>query len=267
MPVSHDTIETARAAAASAITAVVVDEAQRPAVVAACDTALWGITPYNELTQYLQEVAELPQPLAEALIKKLDVAVKPMWQQVWAQLDEQQRQWNKQGLSEDYTTWAADLDADVAVAAPELAQESSVTRLLAELLDGGDRWDTTVLLAWLAQQGRLVSVSMQDRDIREDFTTWVSGSLGGGQGKPALVIPAPDQWGIPLTALLLQYLLEVRLGWRAEQAAMAAMYLSQQLARASGEHRYATAVYGDEVTGEFRWRPVRLQEGTVVFAD
>ncbi len=267
MSVDRATVDAARAAAASAIAAAGVDESQRAAAAAACDTVLWGITPYAELASYLQEAAKLPPPVAEALARRLDVSAKPAWEQVWAGLDQQQRHWNKQDLSEDYASFAADLDAEVAEAAPELAQQPSVTPLLAELLDGGDRYDATALLAWLAQQGRLVGVCMQDRDIREDFTEWVTGALGGGQGKPAIVIPGPDQWSAPLTALLLQYLLEVRLGWNAEQSAMAAMYLAQQLAKASGEHRYATAVYGDEATGEFRWRPVRLENGQVVFAD
>lgn len=267
MPVDRTVLEAAQNVTGQAIAAAGVDESQRAAVAAVCDTVLWGITPVGELPSYLREAAGLPQPLAEALAKRLELAAKPVWEQVWAELDQQQRHWNKQDLSEDYASFAADLEAEVAGAAPELAQQPSVTPLLAELLDGGDRYDATVLLAWLAQQGRLVSVCTQDRDIREDFTRWISSALGGGQGKPAIAIPGPDQWNASLTALLLQYLLEVRLGWNAEQSAMAAMYLAQQLAKASGEHRYATAVYGDEATGEFRWRPVRLENGQVVFAD
>lgn len=244
-----------------------IGEADRAAVAAACDTVLWGITPYAELPGYLQRVAKLPAPLAEALAKRLEATAKPLWERVWAGLDEQRRHWNKQDLAEDYASFAGDLDADVAQASPELEQQPSVTPLLAELLDGGDRWDATVLLAWLASRGRLVGVAMQDRDIREDFARWVNVALVGTQAKPSYVPPSPDQWPAPLTGLLLQYLLEVRLGWNAEQAAMAAMYLGQQLARATGEHSYATAVYGDEAAGDFRWRPVRLESGRVVFAD
>lgn len=267
MSVDRSTVDAARAAASQAIVAAGVDESQRAAAAAACDTVLWGITPYAELPSYLQQAAKLPQPIAEALARRLEVAAKPTWEKVWAGLDEQQRHWHKQDLAEDYASFAADLDAELVEATPELDQQPSVTPLLAELLDGGDRYDATALLAWLAQRGRLVGVCMQDRGIREDFTRWVNGALGAGQGKPTVSIPAPDQWGVPMTALLLQYLLEVRLGWNAEQSAMAAMYLAQQLAKASGEHSYATAVYGDEATGEFRWRPVRLQNGQVVFAD
>jgi hypothetical protein len=229
---------------------------------------LWGITPYDELVQYLQDVAKLSQPLAQAVAAKLDTSVKPMWEKIWVQLDEQQRHWNKLGLVEDFSSLSERLDESLAEAAPDLAQQPSVAPLLVELLDGGDRWDTTVLLAWLAQSNRLVGVCMQDRDLRESFSQWVAGALAAkGAGSQQFVAPSPEQWKAPLTGLLLQYLLEVRLGWQGEDAAKVAMYLGQLLAHAANDHSYATIVFGDEGRGEFDWRPVRVANGQVEFTD
>lgn len=148
------------------------------------------------------------------------------------------------------------------------AQHPSLSFSLEQALSAKDTWRVFAILEVLAKSGRLVSLVLQNRSIREGFSKWLNSSLASRSGTSVnFTIPVAESWDAPLLALLLEYLLQVQLGWAHEEAALGAMALGQYVAAATNDHRYATAVYGDEATGEFRWRPVRLENGAVVFAD
>lgn len=254
--------DAAAAATQAAVGAVGLSGDRATAAAAVCDAVLWGVESIDSLEDRLVDWAKLSDDEAEALIEQLQHAALPAWQKLWEELDRHTRELNHDELQERFQEWAARLGDEVEVRRAELEASPNLPLALEEFLDDDDRWNGTSVVAYLAQRGRLVSVAMQVRDLREAFRTWAKQALGSD-----VVPPVPEQWAAPMFGLLLQYLVEVRLGWRGEEAALVASVIARYLVTATGDERMATVVYGDGGEGRFLWRPVRLENGQVVFAD
>lgn len=238
---------------------------RQPEVQAVCETVLWQVVPLANLGEYLVERAGLNVAQAEELVKKIKDSSS--WRQLWQELEQHVRHLDAVDLNERFQEWDALLSTEVQIRQAELERQPSLTLLLEEFINNEEKWDALAVLTFLAEQGRLIATVTQIREVRDGFKQWVTGVLQN-KGIMSVALPATaEQWTAPWVSLLLEYLIQVRLYFTGEEAALIASSLGQRLAKVSGDHNYATIAYGDDGRDEFVWRPVKVEGNNVVWGD
>lgn len=235
---------------------------QQEEVANVCRCAMLEVFMQEDFLFYLSFYTSLNE---EELFKVYDQIYDQVWENLWGQ----KTTVDHQGLNDKFKQWQQIMEAMTSMADEEVTTKGSLALSLENYLQEADNpWPAYLILKKLAAEGRLLSVVMQSRTIRDGFNQWIQTAFASrGNATINLSIPTLDNWNIPWLALLLEYLLMVQLGWQGEEAAMAAMVLGQTLARSSGQHEYATIVYTDEQKGEFMWRPVKLEGNKVVWGN
>ena len=236
---------------------------QQAEAIRVCSMIAWRVAPLDELEDRLEGEVGLEPDKASAVAARLRQQALPAWQKLWEELDEHQRDLNHHDLHNRFEEWSESITTDVKAAAVEFDQLPSLAITLERSLNEDHQLEAITILDYLAQKGRLLATVAQIRDIREGFDTWLKEIDNAKDITP----PLADQWNAPLISLLLQYLVEVRLGFSHEDAALIASVIAQHLATASGKTELATIVYGDGSKNEFMWRPVRVVDGRVEFID
>jgi hypothetical protein len=259
--IDEQTINTAQASTEAVIAALRLPEPQQQAVMEVCQAVQWAVVPAEDIVLRLMEDANLDLDQAMDLFDELDDKVWPIWEEIWEKLEQQQRQYVTLDLDDQLHEWVANAGSMVEPKLEQLGSQPAWGLVLQRAIENNDTWLIYGILDRLARRGALVSTVLQGRAIHDGFVKWLAGAATGA------VLPEAEQWTAPYVALLLEYLIEVVIGWGVEDAAMAAVTLCQALAHATGDQSYATIVFGSEEKNEFEWRPVRVDNGTVVFAD
>lgn len=235
---------------------------QQAEVANVCRCAMLDVFTHDDFLFYLSFYTSLNE---DEVFKVYDQLYDNAWDKLWSQ----SVGGSQPGLNDKFKQWQQVMEVMTALAEEEITTKGSLALALESYLQDADNpWPAYLVLKKLAAEGRLLSVAMQSRTIRDGFNKWATTALvSRGNSSANFIPPSLDNWNVPWLALLLEYLLIVCLGWQGEEAAMAAMVLGQNLARASGQHEYATIVYADEHRGEFLWRPVRVEGDKVAWGN
>lgn len=265
--VNQETVQAARDQLARVLTELKFSTDQITIIGQLCDTVLWQIVPLENLSAYLTKRAGLDDSQVSSLMDKIQESVRPKWEKVWEELNEHNKVMNKLDLSDRFDEQSKSLAIEVEVRRSDLDGQISIAPLLQQSFENEERWDIIAILDYLAQKNKFITTVSQIRDLREGFNQWLVGALQDRGHIGSLTPPMGDKWPAALVALLIQYLLEVRLYFKGEDAALLASIISQHLATATGDHSYATIVYGNDEKNEFVWRQVRVEGGQIKFAD